>query len=87
MSYKPANDENHAIAQLKEELLAVQAANIALAAIISCLPETAKLDNTVVESTCAMMCDMDAHTEMVTSEFAASILSVAREIHKVSEEE
>lgn len=82
MNYNNNNEENFDINELREELLAVQASNVALAAIIASLPETARLDLETVSSTCAMMCEMDAHTEMATSQFAAGILSVARELNK-----
>ena len=83
MSFEDSTYEDSSDLQnLREEMIAVQASNIALAAIISCMPATAKLEKDEVVSACTMMCEMDAHTEMVTSEFAASILDIAKQIHK-----
>jgi len=74
-------EENHDVARLREELLAVQASNVALASIIATLPETAKLDHDQLMSACSLMSEMDAHTEMATGQFLKSILDISKHIH------
>ena len=89
MTFEQSYDESESevdLNNLKEEILAVQASNIALAAIIANLPETTRLDVEDVKQACVVMGDMDAHTEMVTGEFVAGILDVAKEVQKLNEE-
>ena len=88
MVFDGDREENNVgeMASIKEMLLAVQASNIALAAIIASMPETVNLDPEEVCNTCSVMSEMDAHTEMVTGEFARSILAVAKEIRNMEEE-
>jgi hypothetical protein len=80
------DEQYDSIDQLREQLIAVQASNIALAALIACLPETANISKEEVCNTCSVMSEMDAHTEMVTHEFATSILDVAKEIRKMEKD-
>lgn len=87
MTFEENYEEEFDINRLREEMLAIQASNIALAAIIANLPETVDLNIEEVQHTCSVMSEMDAHTEMVTGEFVASIIGVAREIRKLNEEE